>query len=52
MNIFNRLNRDLYFMTDTVVDWVDIFTLPTFRLAKFATGFTERCFGNSEYKHF
>ena len=31
MNIFNRVNRDLYFMTDTVVDWVDIFTRPTYK---------------------
>jgi len=31
MNTLNRLNRDLYFMTDTVVDWVDIFTRPTYK---------------------
>jgi hypothetical protein len=31
MNIFNNtLTKDLYFMTDTVVDWVDIFTRPTY----------------------
>jgi len=32
MNIFNNtLTKDLYFMTDTVVDWVDIFTRPTYK---------------------
>jgi len=31
MNVFNSLNRDLYFMTDTVVDWVDIFTRPSYK---------------------
>jgi len=31
MNIFNRINKDLYFMTDTVVDWVDIFTRPAYK---------------------
>jgi REP element-mobilizing transposase RayT len=31
MNIFNRVTKELYFMTDTVVDWVDIFTRPTYK---------------------
>ena len=31
MNIFNKVNRDLYFMTDTVIDWIDIFTRPTYK---------------------
>jgi REP element-mobilizing transposase RayT len=31
MDIFNKLNKDLYFMTDTVVDWVDIFTRPCYK---------------------
>jgi REP element-mobilizing transposase RayT len=31
MNIFNKVTKELYFMTDTVVDWVDIFTRPTYK---------------------
>ena len=31
MDIFNRLGRELYFMTDTVIDWIDIFTRPTYK---------------------
>ena len=28
MDIKNRINGEVYFVTDTVVDWVDIFTRP------------------------
>lgn len=31
MDIKNRLTTDLYFVTDPVVDWVDIFTRPCYR---------------------
>jgi REP element-mobilizing transposase RayT len=31
MDIFNRLNRELYFMTDTVIDWIDIFTRSVYK---------------------
>jgi REP element-mobilizing transposase RayT len=31
MNIYNKVNIDLYFITDTVVDWVDIFTRPLYK---------------------
>ena len=31
MNITNKINKDLFFMTDTVVDWVDIFTRPVYK---------------------
>jgi REP element-mobilizing transposase RayT len=27
----NRITREVYFVTDTVVDWVDIFTRPIYR---------------------
>jgi hypothetical protein len=29
MNNFSGLTGTLYFLTDTVVDWIDIFTRPT-----------------------
>jgi len=32
MDIKNRITGEVYFVTDTVVDWVDIFTLPVYRL--------------------
>jgi len=28
MDIQHRINGEVYFVTDTVVDWVDIFTRP------------------------
>jgi hypothetical protein len=28
MDIKNRIEDEVYFVTDTVVDWVDIFTRP------------------------
>ena len=28
MNRANKITDELYFVTDTVVDWVDIFTRP------------------------
>ena len=31
MDIKNRITREVYFVTDTVVDWVDIFTRPIYR---------------------
>ncbi len=31
MDIQNRILGDVYFVTDTVVDWVDIFTRPLYR---------------------
>ena len=31
MNITNFINTNLHFMTDTVVDWVDIFTRPVYK---------------------
>jgi REP element-mobilizing transposase RayT len=31
MNINNRVTRDVYFVTDTVIDWVDIFTRPRYK---------------------
>ena len=31
MDIKNRINGEVYFITDTVVDWVDIFTRPVFK---------------------
>ena len=31
MDIKNRINGEVYFVTDTVVDWVDIFTRPVFK---------------------
>lgn len=30
MNIQHRITGEVYFVTDTVVDWVDIFTGPIF----------------------
>ena len=31
MDIKNRITGEVYFVTDTVVDWVDIFTRPTYK---------------------
>ena len=31
MNIQHRITGEVYFVTDTVVDWVDIFTRPIFK---------------------
>ena len=31
MDIKNRIEGEVYFVTDTVVDWVDIFTRPIYR---------------------
>ncbi|MHB9054877.1 MAG: transposase [Paludibacteraceae bacterium] len=31
MDIQNRILGEVYFVTDTVVDWVDIFTRPTYK---------------------
>jgi len=31
MDIKNRIEGEVYFITDTVVDWVDIFTRPIYR---------------------
>lgn len=31
MNIQNRILREVYFVTDTVVDWVDVFTRPKYK---------------------
>jgi len=31
MDIKNRINGEVYFVTDTVVVWVDIFTRPVYR---------------------
>ena len=31
MNIANRITGEVWFVTDTVVDWVDIFTRPTYK---------------------
>ena len=31
MNIQHRINGEVYFVTDTVVDWVDIFTRPKYK---------------------
>ncbi len=31
MNIYNKLTEELYFLTDTVVDWMDIFTRPAYK---------------------
>ena len=31
MDIQNRITGNVYFVTDTVVDWVDIFTRPTYK---------------------
>jgi REP element-mobilizing transposase RayT len=31
MDIKNRIEGDVFFTTDTVVDWVDIFTRPTYK---------------------
>ena len=31
MDIKNRITTDIYFVTDTVVDWVDIFTRPRYK---------------------
>ena len=31
MNIQNRITGEVYFLTDTVVDWIDIFTRPLYK---------------------
>ena len=31
MDIKNRITGEVYFVTDTVVDWVDIFTRPVYK---------------------
>lgn len=31
MNIQHRITGEVYFLTDTVVDWVDIFTRPVYK---------------------
>ncbi len=31
MDIRNRINEEVYFVTDTVVDWVDIFSRPVYK---------------------
>lgn len=31
MNIANRVLDELYFVTSTVVDWIDIFTRPKYK---------------------
>jgi len=31
MDIKNRIEGEVYFVTDTAVDWVDIFTRPIYR---------------------
>jgi len=31
MDIKNRMTGEVYFVTDTVVDWVDIFSRPIYR---------------------
>ena len=31
MDLKNRIEGEVYFVTDTVVDWVDIFTRPIYR---------------------
>ena len=31
MDIKNRITEEVYFVTDTVVDWVDIFTRPIYK---------------------
>ena len=31
MNIQQRITGEVYFVTDTVVDWVDIFTSPIYK---------------------
>ena len=31
MDIKNRITGEVYFVTDTVVDWVDIFTRPIYK---------------------
>ena len=31
MNIANKITEEIYFVTDTVVDWIDIFTRPRYK---------------------
>lgn len=31
MDIQNRISGDVYFVTDTVIEWIDIFTRPTYK---------------------
>ncbi len=31
MDIANRITSEVWFVTDTVVDWVDIFTRPKYK---------------------
>ena len=31
MNIQHRITGEIYFVTDTVVDWVDVFTRPVYK---------------------
>ena len=31
MDIKNRINGEVYFVTDTLVDWVDVFYRPIYR---------------------
>lgn len=31
MDIQNRITKEIYFVTDTIVDWVDIFTRPEYK---------------------
>jgi len=35
MDIKNRITGEVYFVTDTVVDWVDIFSCPIYRPINF-----------------
>jgi putative transposase len=32
MDIQNRITGEVYFVTDTVVDWVDIFSRPRYKI--------------------
>ena len=31
MQIQNRVTKEMYFITSTVVDWVDVFTRPVYK---------------------
>ena len=53
MDIAKKVNDDLYFVTSTVVDWVDIFTRPKYKhiILESLAYFIAKNIKDSKYMH-
>ena len=52
MEFKNRINGEVCFVTDTVVDWVDIFSRPIYRHIITNSLFKSTCLENTHFKPF